>query len=488
MNKYLTILIISLGIFSSSFVLTLAVEQGAPEILFPVEELGGCKDKTECYAYCELPENGSQCLAFAKKYQLMSEEEIRVAEKVQGVKGGPGECNSKSSCENYCNNMDHIDECLAFAEENNLMQGHEMEEARKIQSILKSGGTLPGGCKNKDQCENYCHNPDNMEECLAFAEKSGFIAPEELEQARKFMPLMKSGQTPGGCKSKDQCEAYCDSDEHFDECINFAEKNGMLPEKNRKNMEAFKKTGGKGPGGCRGRQCEVFCQKPENQEACFQWSVDNDMLSDEDKQRMEEGRKNTQEFLGNAPAEVISCIEEVLGSEGLEKMKSGKFFGGEEVGEKVRGCFDKFGPRPPQPEFQGQEKGKDPRESSSEEPMRRPPMPEEYRDGQMMNDGRETQGQYNEQYRQEYQKQFEEQYRQEYEEKYQQMQQQYQQPENQLPPSDIQYTPPPQEVLPPPSREDYNPPTGETYDPVQSMRPAVNLLSLVLGPFLELFK
>ena len=57
MNKFyinlFIFLILPLGIFSSSFVLA----EEAPEITFPVAELGNCKDKTECFAFCELPEN-----------------------------------------------------------------------------------------------------------------------------------------------------------------------------------------------------------------------------------------------------------------------------------------------------------------------------------------------------------------------------------------------------------------------------------------------
>src|SRR3990167_2337717 len=106
MNKLPTILIILFGIFTSSFVIHAQTDDNssrkAPEVVYPVIELGSCKDKTECFAYCELPENGKECLAFAKEYQLLPEEEIQMAEKVLGVKGGPGGCNSKNSCETYC--------------------------------------------------------------------------------------------------------------------------------------------------------------------------------------------------------------------------------------------------------------------------------------------------------------------------------------------------------------------------------------------------
>src|SRR3989338_4520594 len=153
------------GIFSSSFVLA----EEAPEITFPVAELGNCKDKTECFAFCELPENEKNCLAFAKEHNLLSEEEIRIEEKVQSVGGGPGNCKSKDECEAYCDDVSNIEECLKFAEENDLMKGKDLEEARKVRDVLKSGGKLPGNCKNKNACESYCQDGEHMEECLAFA-------------------------------------------------------------------------------------------------------------------------------------------------------------------------------------------------------------------------------------------------------------------------------------------------------------------------------
>jgi len=299
MNKFyinlFIFLILPLGIFSSSFVLA----EEAPEITFPVAELGNCKDKTECFAFCELPENEKNCLAFAKEHNLLSEEEIRIAEKVQSVGGGPGNCKSKDECEAYCDDVSNIEECLKFAEENDLMKGKDLEEARKVRDVLKSGGKLPGNCKNKNACESYCQDGEHMEECLAFAEQSGFLSSEELAQARKFMPLMKSGQTPGNCKSKDECEAYCENDANFEECITFAEKHDMIPEGDKKNIEAFKKAGGRGPGGCKGRQCETFCEQPDHQKACFEWAKENGLIDEEDIRHKKENRGQREgEFVG----------------------------------------------------------------------------------------------------------------------------------------------------------------------------------------------
>ncbi|OGI63165.1 hypothetical protein A2818_01865 [Candidatus Nomurabacteria bacterium RIFCSPHIGHO2_01_FULL_40_12] len=344
MNKLLTIIVVFFGMFLGSFVIYAQTNDlaTAPEIIYPIAPLGNCKDKIECFAYCELPSNGKQCLAFAKEHQLLPEEEIRVAEKVLGVKGGPGGCNSKDSCQNYCDDVANIEVCIAFAEENGLMKGKNLEEAKKVRAVIQSGKSLPGNCRNKNACENYCKNSEHIDECLAFAESSGFLSSEELEQAKIFMPLMKKGETPGACKSREECDAYCESDEHFEECISFADKHGMIPPNEREHIEAFKKAGGKGPGGCKGRQCQAFCEQPNNQQACFEWAKENGVLKEDDLRRMEEGRQQIEKVLGDAPPEVASCLEQALGPGGVEKMRSGEFFGGEAIGEKMHACFEGF--------------------------------------------------------------------------------------------------------------------------------------------------
>ena len=56
-----------------------------------------------------------------------------------------------------------------------------------------------------------------------FCRSAGFIPKEEAEIARKIMPLMMKGEMPGlACKSKDQCESYCENESRAEECASFA--------------------------------------------------------------------------------------------------------------------------------------------------------------------------------------------------------------------------------------------------------------------------
>lgn len=383
-------IILALACFVSFSIVANALTE--TDIVYPIAELNNCKDKTECKTFCNNPDNIRPCVDFAERYNLLSKDELKKARVVINVGSGPGGCKGKDECEQFCEDTVNIEACLDFAQKNDLMSSEEIEEGKKVAKALKEGTSLPGGCKNKTSCEAYCEDPSNMEECITFAEKAGFLPPEELEeakkvakamasgvrppgncrgkaqceeycsnpdnmeacmdfavkagmmppeeveQARKIIPLMKQGQMPGGCRSKTSCEAYCQDETHLQECGDFAIKAGfMKPEE----AELFKKTGGKGPGGCKGKnECEQFCNDSANQEACFGFAKEHGLIPPDQLQNLEEGTKLLKEQMGNLPPEVAEC----LSSSGIniEKIQSGQM-PGPQVGEQMRSCFEKFG-------------------------------------------------------------------------------------------------------------------------------------------------
>ncbi|MBM3251016.1 MAG: hypothetical protein FJZ07_02165 [Candidatus Nealsonbacteria bacterium] len=362
------------------------------DIVFPVAELGGCESETECKSYCDNPENMEVCISFAEKHNLISKSELEKAKKFIAIgKQGPGNCDSAASCEAYCNDITNIEECLAFAEQSGLMPPEELAEARKVKAALDAGAVLPGGCSTKDQCEVYCENPNNMEECLAFGEAAGLIPPEELAEAKKVLAAIKQGATPPPCRGKEQCETYCRQPENMEPCLTFAEAAGLIPPDEladakrmlsaiRKGIkplpcggreecdvycaeethfeeclafaeaagfiapeeaEMARKTGGKGPGGCKGRkECEAFCQDPTNQETCFNFAMEHGLMSEEDLRRMEEGKQQLLEAIESAPPEVRTCLENTLGSGVIEGIRAGTVMPREEMGDAMRECFE----------------------------------------------------------------------------------------------------------------------------------------------------
>ena len=311
----------------------------AEDIRYPVPELGNCQSEAECRSYCDNVNHAKECLAFAKKYNLISEGEAKdAADKFLNIKNGPGGCSSWSACENYCNSIDHLDECITFAEETGYYSGDKLAEARKFQGLIKSGEKFPGGCRDRNSCEIYCGDPNHMEECLDFAEKSGFMPKEEIAEARKFMVLMRKGESPGGCTSKEQCEKYCSEENHMDECLDFGLKAGVMT---AQEAEMARKVGGKGPGGCRSKtQCDAYCE--EHSEECFNFAKEHGLMSEKDLERMSKGMEKFRANLDKMPPEAVQCLEDAVGEENFEKIKNGQPIFDRSMEEKMKSCFGRM--------------------------------------------------------------------------------------------------------------------------------------------------
>lgn len=353
-------------LFLASFYVTAEVK----DITYPIAELASCKNKAECLAYCDARDNFERarvCTNFAKKHNLLSAEEIEQAEKylALGVYQGPGGCKNEIACDVYCADTTHLNECLDFAERYSLRSKNEIAEGRKVAAILKAGGNLPGGCRTKNECMAYCEEPGHMKECVDFAESAGFISddelkiarkiipllasggetpgncarkdacetycmdaahiddciafaervdllsPEELADAKKFTPYIKSGETPGKCRRRAECETYCSDVSHFEECVVFAEKVGMM---SAEDVTLARKVKGKGPGGCTSKEaCEKFCGIPENIPTCINFAKEHG-LEDEFSEIKEKVRGEVEskmmECAAKSCTEMIACLQE----------------------------------------------------------------------------------------------------------------------------------------------------------------------------------
>ena len=399
--KILSLSVIAFGIVISAGIIlnarTFAQEDAGDSsaeanIQFPVAELGNCKNKEECKNFCEKPEYTNACFAFAQVNNLMSKEEVAAAKKMLSIGKGPGGCTSKDSCEAYCDNIDNINECVAFAEKTGIIPPKDLEEAKKIKAAIDSG-VKPPPCKRKKECDSYCSSgADQMEQCITFAKAAGFMKRGEEVEAQKALAAFKKGVKPPPCNGKEDCDQYCSQDNHFEECINFAEAAGFMTSEevqmarktggkgpgncrgkeecdnfcqkdenmetcanfafkhgmmSQKDYEMFKKTGGKGPGGCKSKdECDAFCNNPDNREVCFNFGKEHGLISDDDLKKMEEGKQKMMESLNQAPPEVINCLKQAFGEDRFEKIKNGSFMPTEETGDHVRECFGKMGSPP----------------------------------------------------------------------------------------------------------------------------------------------
>jgi len=182
-------------------------------------------------------------------------------------------CESQSECQIYCDDVQNIESCINSAEKYGLMTSEEIAEAKKIIPFLKAG-TTPGQCKSELECNAYCDKEENLIECVDFALKIGDINEKEAQMIKK-----SGGKGPGGCK-KDECKTYCDDETHINECVDFAVQNGMM---DAEEAEMVKKTGGKGPGGCKGKEeCDNYCKDEANIETCIDFSVQNGFMNAEE--------------------------------------------------------------------------------------------------------------------------------------------------------------------------------------------------------------
>ena len=268
MNKLFLIFVISFALLS----LSISVLAVSPfDIVFPIAELGNCSDKNECKTYCDDLSHKDECIAFARKHNLISDEDAVKAAKIPKI--GPGGCTSESECRAYCADETHSDECAVFAKQHGIGDPNKGEIVRERAKLIKELGG-PGQCQTDGECRAYCDNPAHADECLAFAEKHNLINKKEIKAARK---VMKEGG-PGGCRSKEVCEEYCENPDNVNECLKFAEEHELI---DPKEAEMIKKAPAIGPGGCRGKECKAFCDNPEHAEECLAFAEQNNLMPKE---------------------------------------------------------------------------------------------------------------------------------------------------------------------------------------------------------------
>jgi|GEM_PF-3169363 len=248
-------------------------------IAYPVSELGGCANKEECHLYCEKSENIEACSTFAKNHGIADATAVARAKTLAAkIKTGkaPGKCNSVANCNQYCTDVKNIDECVTFAEQNGL-KGANYNEGKKIQAFLKTGGTTPGNCQTNNECIQYCGQFSHAEECADFAQKAGITkgkAAVAVAQVQKLSSLAQSGQLPGGCSTKAECEKYCSDKTHKAECVDFAVQMGFVKAEVRQSGNLA------GPGGCDSPEsCQAFCADPANKDICLQYAKEHGLVS-----------------------------------------------------------------------------------------------------------------------------------------------------------------------------------------------------------------
>jgi len=96
------------------------------------------------------------------------------------------------------------------------------------------------------------------------------------------------GKGPGNCRGEEACAAYCEDPANMEECLNFAVQIGEVSpeqvEQARRGMEMMQRGG---PGGCKSEEeCKIYCQDPAHAQECITFSIQQGFISPEEGQRM----------------------------------------------------------------------------------------------------------------------------------------------------------------------------------------------------------
>lgn len=79
-----------------------------------------------------------------------------------------------------------------------ISRGDEFEKNKsQIQQVFRSQTGGPGGCKSEQECFAFCSNPTNTPECISFGAKQGvFRGNEAVEKFQQFNNVLQSQQLP----------------------------------------------------------------------------------------------------------------------------------------------------------------------------------------------------------------------------------------------------------------------------------------------------
>ncbi len=199
-----------------------------------------------------------------------------------------GDCKDREDCKIYCDEPANTSACVSYAEKKNLLSQEDLKVAKKFVAV---GGKGPGACNGKNECQAYCEDKAHIDECVSYAEKNGLMSGEELQKAKKVQAAIKKGVKFPGCQNKKECDAYCEDSVHMEECINFAKEAGLLSDeelqKTQKVLTAVKK-GVKVPP-CKGKDaCDTYCAEENHVEECTNFAVETGLVTSEEARIIKE--------------------------------------------------------------------------------------------------------------------------------------------------------------------------------------------------------
>lgn len=226
----LSILLALLFIFTA-YTFTFAQTQ---QTSYPIAELGNCGSKAECEAYCDDVNNTQACTDYQQQNGTMTNEEaadIQTLGTAIANGDGPGGCSSFSECQNYCDDINNVQECTQFAASLNLVSQtatRVVTNTQNISNYLSGGGSLPGNCSSYFDCAQYCSSFNNFSECADFGVQSGTnLAASITSGSQSSNSLTSSMKTVSDMFDSGNTPGGCDS---RSDCLDYCDDTGHAGE------------------------------------------------------------------------------------------------------------------------------------------------------------------------------------------------------------------------------------------------------------------
>lgn len=300
-KKTLSALIIIISAVISGIIVGSAVMAQTQSITqFPIAELGNCQNNEDCEAFCDDAKNIDACLIFAEKHNLMTSEELAAAKKFKAAGlTGPGGCKGKNECDKYCGQKDNIESCIAFAEKNGLMSGQKLQESKKVLTAIKKSAK-PLGCNSQQECDGYCATAEHMEECINFGIEAGILAADQQSNARKVLTAIKSGAVPP-CQGR-ACPAFCRNRANVTACEKFRKEAGISTRSEmvviQKILTLITEKGITMPT-CSGEQeCQDYCSQDIHIKECIKFAEDEGAITSSQAKAARSGEESAPEGPG----------------------------------------------------------------------------------------------------------------------------------------------------------------------------------------------
>lgn len=186
-----------------------------------------------------------------------------------------GNCQNREECSVYCDKIANLEQCLQFSKENRLLADCDLVDARSFLSALrKVNNLLP--CESKTECLDYCSKSENLDQCLDFAQKTGILSRDTALLIKRTR-----GIGPGECQNKEECKEYCGKEENVDECLAFAKNYGFMSQEQVAEAIRLRDVAlGGGPGACIGLQeCKEYCSVSENFDECINFGKEAGIIT-----------------------------------------------------------------------------------------------------------------------------------------------------------------------------------------------------------------